>query len=122
MLSKLYLKKASRLKYISNRKFTEAARMKNLRGLRVHNEKYFELCDKTGIIVTLTDQTGILSKALAIFDKHEINLTHIESKPSKFIKKRNAFDFYLDFEGRFDDERVRSAISDLKKLAIYITV
>ena len=70
MISRYYIKKSRILKDISKRTFTEVTRMKNLRGLRVHNEKYFELCDKTGIIATISDQDGALGKALAVFDKH----------------------------------------------------
>lgn len=78
--------------------------------------------DKTGIIVTLKDEKGVLNKALSLFDKHNVNLTRIESKPSKFVKKEFAFDFYLDFAGTLEDENVRSVIGDLSRIARHLTI
>lgn len=123
MLTKTLLRRTIRPWAQSQRWFTtEDSRVKNLRGLKVHNEKYFEIHDKTGIIVTFKDKTGVLSKALGVFDKYGVNLTHIQSKPSKFIKKSNAFDFYIDFEGKFDDEPVRNVITELSKMASHMTI
>lgn len=45
------------------------------------------------------DSPGILTKALNVLQKHEINLTWIESKPSKYYREEKAHDFYIDFEG-----------------------
>eukprot|EP00344_Euplotes_crassus_P003590 CAMPEP_0197004534 /NCGR_PEP_ID=MMETSP1380-20130617/23241_1 /TAXON_ID=5936 /ORGANISM="Euplotes crassus, Strain CT5" /LENGTH=341 /DNA_ID=CAMNT_0042423359 /DNA_START=123 /DNA_END=1145 /DNA_ORIENTATION=- len=86
------------------------------------DQRYFEVNDKTGIIVTLKDEKGVLNKALGVFDKYGVCLSHIESKPSKFYKKSKAYDFYLDFEGSFDDEPVRNLISDLSKMSKHLTI
>jgi len=101
---------------------TEEARMKNLRGVPVYNEKYFEVNDKTGIVVTFADEKGILSRALSTFDRYGVNLTHIESKPSKYVKNKVAFDFYIAFQGKVDDEPVRQVISDLSKMSTHLTI
>lgn len=85
-------------------------------------DRYFEVNDKTGIIVTLVDEKGVLNKALSIFDKYGVNLTHIESRPSKYQKHGAAFDFYIDFYGTLEDEPVRNVVEDMKKVAKHLTV
>ena len=86
------------------------------------DDKYFEANDKTGIIVTLEDQRGVLNKALSVFDKNKVDLTHIQSKPSKYYKKTKAFDFYLDFMGTLEDESVRNVIGDLSRMSKHLTI
>ena len=49
-------------------------------------EKNFEVSDKTGIVFTLSDQPGVLNKALETLSLHKINLTRIESRPSKHYR------------------------------------
>jgi phenylalanine-4-hydroxylase len=87
-----------------------------------NNEKYFEVNDKTGIIVTLEDKPGILNKALSVMDKNNVNLTHIQSKPSKYHKETHAFDFYLDFYGTVEDEHVRDMIGELSEMSKHLTI
>jgi phenylalanine-4-hydroxylase len=84
--------------------------------------KYFEMNDKTGIIITLKDQKGVLNKALNVLDNNGVNLTRIESKPSKYHKEDSAFDFYIDFYGTLEDESVRNAISELSKISKHLTI
>ena len=88
----------------------------------LYSEKDFDVSDKTGIIITLKDQKGVLNKALNVFDKFDINLTRIESKPSKYYKEENAFDFYIDFHGTMQTPGVRMAIYELEQMSEYITV
>ena len=59
---------------------------------------------------------------MGIFDKYKVDLTHIESKPSKFYKKSKAFDFYINFFGTLDDESVRNVIGDLFKISQNLTI
>lgn len=90
--------------------------------IKLSNDRYFEANDKTGIIVTLEDKAGALNKALSVFDKNGVNLTHIQSKPSKYHKETHSFDFYLDFYGTIEDEKVRNVISQLSKMSKHLTV
>jgi len=59
------------------------------------------------------NQTGALYKALEIFYRHNINLTKIESRPSK----KKAWDdiFYVDMEGHIEDKNVKEALEELDK-------
>ncbi len=69
--------------------------------------------DKTSIIMGVKNQTGALYKALEVFYKHGINLTKIESRPSK----KKAWDdiFYVDMEGHIEDKNVKDALEELDK-------
>ncbi|CAI2368485.1 unnamed protein product [Moneuplotes crassus] len=85
-------------------------------------QRYFEDDDKTGIVVTLKDKKDALEKALGVFDKYGVSLSHIQSKPSKLCEKSKAYDFYLDFERPFTDMCIRNVISDLSKISKNFTI
>jgi chorismate mutase/prephenate dehydratase len=74
--------------------------------------------DKTSIIVSVADRVGALYKMLYPFKRHGINLTKIESRPSK--KKAWEYYFFVDFVGHIDDENVVEALRDLGKHALFI--
>jgi len=69
--------------------------------------------DKTSILVRLQDavEAGALVHFLQDFDKEKINLSKIESRPSK--DKDGGFDywFYIDFFGHIDEPRVQKVLS-----------
>lgn len=73
--------------------------------------------DKTSIMFTLKDRVGILHDALAPFKKFGINLTKIESRPSK--QRPWEYVFFVDFVGHIDDKNVQKAIDELKELCVY---
>jgi len=68
--------------------------------------------DKTSILVKLKDaqEPGSLVHFLQDFDKEKINLSKIESRPSK-DKGSFAYWFYIDFYGHIDDENVQKVLS-----------
>ena len=69
--------------------------------------------DKTSILVRLKDsvKAGALVHFLQDFDKEQINLSKIESRPSK--DKEGGFDywFYIDFFGHIDDDKIQKVLS-----------
>jgi len=69
--------------------------------------------DKTSLIFAVRDEPGALYKALEAFYLKGINLTKIESRPSK----RRAWDyvFFVDLEGHKEEERVREVLEELRK-------
>ncbi len=69
--------------------------------------------DKTSLIMGVKNQAGALYKALEIFYKNQINLTKIESRPSK--KKAWDYIFYIDLEGHVEDESIKKALEELNK-------
>lgn len=70
---------------------------------------------KTSIVVYLQqDHPGALYEMLGEFARRNINLTRIESRPSK--KMAWGYRFYIDFEGRVDDDTVSEALSAMQHL------
>lgn len=67
--------------------------------------------DKTTIAFAVHDEQGALLRVLAIFDANGINLSRIESRPSR----QRAWDyvFAADLEGHREDANVARAMSEL---------
>ena len=78
-------------------------------------------CDKTSIIFSIyEDRPGGLYNILGIFQKNNINLTKIESRPSK--KGLGKYLFFIDFEGHSDDETVKNIIDEIEKNTYFLKV
>lgn len=81
--------------------------------LEAKSEKCSNSACKTSIIVYLEkDRPGALYEILGAFAKRKINLTKIESRPSK--KELGDYYFYIDFEGKTSDELIKDALEDIK--------
>ncbi len=76
--------------------------------------------DRTSILFSIRDKVGALHDMLAPFYKHGINLTKIESRPSK--KKAWDYYFFVDFEGHRDDPKVQTALKHLDGMCKYLKV
>jgi len=68
--------------------------------------------DKTSLVLSVSNQSGALHKILQPFAKHNLSMTHIESRPSR----QGLWDyvFFIDIDGHRDDENVAKALADLK--------
>ncbi len=78
--------------------------------------------DKTSILVAVKDEAGALYRLLGIFAKAGINLTKIESRPSK--DRKWEYMFLIDFEGHKDDvgdilKQVKDSTTYYKLLGSY---
>lgn len=69
--------------------------------------------DKTSLLISVNDEVGALQKALEPFNTRGINLTKIESRPSR--RKAWDYHFFVDFIGHYEDAHVQEAIKDLKR-------
>ncbi len=69
--------------------------------------------DKTSLIFAVRDEPGALYKALEVFYRRGVNLTKIESRPSR----RKAWDyvFFVDLEGHKEEARVKEALEELRR-------
>ena len=76
--------------------------------------------DKTSIIFSAKHEPGSLYHALGEFAKRNINLTKIESRPTK--KTPWEYNFYLDFEGHRTEPRCAEALKALEKHAIFVRI
>lgn len=70
--------------------------------------------DRTSLVFLLHDEPGSLLKALDVFSSRGINLSKIESRPSR----RRPWDyyFYVDIIGHRDEPQVQEALVELDKL------
>jgi len=76
--------------------------------------------DKTSVIFSIKDRVGALYHMLKPFAKKGINLTKIESRPTK--QQPWEYVFFVDLIGHKDDEKVRDALEDLKDQCIFLKV
>jgi chorismate mutase/prephenate dehydratase len=76
--------------------------------------------DKTSIIFAAANTPGSLYHALWEFAKREINLTKIESRPTKQTPWQ--YNFYLDFEGHRSEKRCAEALEALAKSGAFLKI
>lgn len=69
--------------------------------------------DRTSLMVSMSDKVGALHHTLAAFRKYKINLTKIESRPSK--RKAWQYLFFIDCDGHVQDAKVAKAIAMLEQ-------
>jgi prephenate dehydratase len=70
--------------------------------------------DKTSVVVFIdANRPGALLKLLEIFAERDLNLTKIESRPTK--AELGEYCFFLDVEGHLADERVGDALAAAKR-------
>jgi len=71
--------------------------------------------DKTSVMVTGRNRPGALHHLLAPLARHRINMTRIESRPSR--QAMWEYVFFIDFEGHIKDRKVRKMLDALEKEA-----
>lgn len=76
--------------------------------------------DKTSVLFSIKDRVGALHDMLLPFKKYKINLTKIESRPSK--KRAWDYYFFLDLEGHIIDPKVTKALNELESKCKFIKV
>jgi chorismate mutase/prephenate dehydratase len=76
--------------------------------------------DKTSIIFSAIHEPGSLYHALGEFAKRNVNLTKIESRPTK--QTAWEYNFYLDFEGHRTEKPCSEALKALEKYAAFIKI
>ena len=74
--------------------------------------------DKTSVMFSIKDRVGALHDMLNYFKKEKINLTKIESRPSK--KKAWDYYFFVDMEGHINEPKIKKALDKLKKTCHFL--
>ncbi len=69
--------------------------------------------DKTSLVFATDNKPGALVEALKIFQDLEINLSYIDSRPSK--KNFGTYTFFVDCEVHSEDEKFKEALNRLRK-------
>jgi chorismate mutase/prephenate dehydratase len=67
--------------------------------------------DKTSVLLALRDEPGVLYRVLGPLARHGLNLTKIESRPSR--RRPWEYVFFLDVDGHQGDAPVAAALADL---------
>jgi len=76
--------------------------------------------DKTSIMVSIKDKVGALFSLLYPFEKQGINLSSIESRPSR--KKAWDYYFFIDFLGHVADPKAQKALAEIEKASLTVKV
>ena len=76
--------------------------------------------DKTSIIFSIKHVPGSLYSILEKFNANKINLTKIESRPTKSTLWE--YNFYVDFEGNQDDPSILDMLEKIKQNTLFLKV
>jgi len=76
--------------------------------------------DKTSIMFSAKDRPGALYEVLAPFKRAKINLTKIESRPSR--RKAWEYIFFVDMLGHIEDKKLQHAIDSMKDACLFLKV
>ena len=76
--------------------------------------------DKTSIIFSVKSVPGALYQVLEEFAIRNINLTKIESRPTK--RTPWEYNFYLDFEGHRSEEKCREALKTIENKTLFVKI
>ncbi len=76
--------------------------------------------NKTSIIFSIKHHPGALFNILEKFNINKINLTKIESRPTKTTPWE--YNFYADFEGHQSDNNIRETIDMIKPNTIFLKI
>jgi len=76
--------------------------------------------DKTSIVFSVPHKAGSLFHALKVFEDENINLTMIESRPTKQMPWE--YIFFIDCQGHESDENMQRAMAKLGEMAMFVRV
>lgn len=76
--------------------------------------------DKTSVMLSIKDRVGALHDILDVFARHQINLTKIESRPSR--RKAWEYVFFVDLEGHAEEARVSEALRNMEEMCLFVKV
>lgn len=74
--------------------------------------------DRTSLVFSIADHAGALHAALAPFRKCRINMTKIESRPSK--RKAWEYVFFVDCDGHASEPKVARAVKELARHCSFV--
>ncbi len=76
--------------------------------------------DKTSLLVSTHNRSGALHRLLSPFQKHDISLTRIESRPSR----RGMWDyvFFVDIDGHVSEPHIAAALEELEAESSFLKV
>lgn len=76
--------------------------------------------DKTSLVFSVPHKAGALHTALGVFSSHEINMTFIQSHPTK--QTQWEYMFFVDVQGHRDDPRLSEALEKLRDHTLILRI
>jgi chorismate mutase/prephenate dehydratase len=76
--------------------------------------------DRTCLLLSIADKVGALFHTLAPFWRARLNMTKIESRPSK--RKAWEYFFFIDVDGHMDDPKVAKAVAQLRPHCNFVRI
>jgi chorismate mutase/prephenate dehydratase len=76
--------------------------------------------DKTSLMLSVKDRVGALYDLLRPFASLGINMTKIESRPSR--RKAWEYIFFVDIEGHVEEDRVKKALEEVKSRCLFMKI
>ena len=76
--------------------------------------------DKTSVMFSVRHEAGTLYRALGVLDKYDVNMTMIESRPTK--KTPWEYIFFVDFQGHASDPSIARALEGLNEQTLFTRV
>ncbi len=76
--------------------------------------------DKTAMMFTTAHKAGALAEVLDVFRDHGLNLTHIDTRPSRRVNWE--YYFFIDCRGHFTDPNVARAIDAARPHCLQLSV
>jgi chorismate mutase/prephenate dehydratase len=76
--------------------------------------------DKTAILFSTAHKAGALSEVLDIFKRYGINLTNIESRPSR--KRQWEYYFFVDFLGHRTEKHIQEGLEESRKHCLQLSI
>ncbi len=84
------------------------------------NDREVTGTDKTSLVFSVRHVPGALYSVLQVFAEKNLNMTKIESRPSK--EKEWEYVFFIDFEGHRSSRIVVEALEELKDRTLFLKV
>ena len=76
--------------------------------------------DKTAILFSTAHKAGALADVLDVFKQYDINLTNIESRPSR--KRQWEYYFFVDFLGHRTDKHISEGLEEARKHCLQLSI
>lgn len=76
--------------------------------------------DKTAILFSTAHKAGALADVLDVLKRYGINMTNIESRPSK--KRQWEYYFFVDFLGHRTERQVQKGVEDARKHCLQLSI
>ncbi len=76
--------------------------------------------DKTALLISIKDEPGSLYAMLAVFERNGVNLTKIESRPSKM--EAWEYLFFIDIIGNITHPNVAQALDEVRVASLWVRV